>query len=97
MYADPERSPRLWRPRTVRTCAYNIFEARQRRAAKKYNRVVQHGTNGRSSAIMQEAVKLVREGVIGEPYLSRGLCYKRRNTIGRAPVDFVPAGVHYDL
>src|SRR5437899_34165 len=65
-------------------CAYNIFEAKQLlAAAKKYNRMVQHGTNGRSSATMQEAVKLVREGVIGEPYLSRGLCYKWRNTIGR--------------
>jgi len=79
-------------------CAYNIFEARQLlAAAKKYNRMVQHGTNGRSSGTMQEAVKLVREGVLGEPYLSRGLCYKWRNTIGRTPVEPVPAGVHYDL
>ena len=79
-------------------CAYNIFEAKQLlAAAKKYNRMVQHGTNGRSSNAMQEAVKLVREGVIGEPYLSRGLCFKWRNTIGRTPVEPVPAGVHYDL
>ena len=79
-------------------CAYNIFEAKQLlAAAKKYNRMVQHGTNGRSSGTMQEAVKLVREGAIGEPYLSRGLCYKWRNTIGRTPVEPVPAGVHYDL
>ncbi|MGD0773405.1 MAG: Gfo/Idh/MocA family oxidoreductase [Candidatus Solibacter sp.] len=79
-------------------CAYNIFEAKQLlAAAKKYNRMVQHGTNGRSSGTMQEAVKLVREGVIGDPYLSRGLCYKWRNTIGRTPVEPVPAGVHYDL
>jgi predicted dehydrogenase len=79
-------------------CAYNIFEAKQLlAAAKKYNRMVQHGTNGRSSNAMQEAVKLVREGVIGEPYLSRGLCFKWRDTIGRAPVEPVPAGVHYDL
>jgi predicted dehydrogenase len=79
-------------------CAYNIFEAKQLLAAdKKYNRMVQHGTNGRSSGTMQEAVKLVREGVIGDPYLSRGLCYKWRNTIGRTPVEPVPAGVHYDL
>jgi predicted dehydrogenase len=79
-------------------CAYNIFEAKQvLAAAKKYDRMVQHGTNGRSSSTMQEAVKLVREGVIGEPYLSRGLCYKWRTTIGRTPVEPVPAGVHYDL
>jgi predicted dehydrogenase len=79
-------------------CAYNIFEAQQLlAAAKKYNRMVQHGTNARSSPSMQEAVQKVREGVIGTPYMSRGLCYKWRDTIGRAPVEPVPAGVHYDL
>jgi len=79
-------------------CAYNIFEANQVvAAAKKYNRMVQHGTNGRSSASMQEAVRQIREGVIGDVYMSRGLVFKWRDTIGRAPVSPVPAGVHYDL
>jgi predicted dehydrogenase len=79
-------------------CAYNIFEAKQLvAAAAKYNRMVQHGTNGRSSPAMQEAVKLVREGVIGDVYMSRGLCFKTRDTIGRTPVSAVPPGVHYDL
>lgn len=79
-------------------CAHDIFEARQLlAAAKKYNRMVQHGTNGRSSATMREAAKLISDGVIGDVYLSRGLCFKWRNTIGRAPVEPVPAGVHYDL
>jgi predicted dehydrogenase len=66
-------------------------------AAAKYNRMVQHGTNGRSSPAMQEAVKLVRDGVIGDVYMARGLCFKWRDTIGRAPVSPVPSGVHYDL
>jgi predicted dehydrogenase len=79
-------------------CAYNVFEAQQVvAAAKKYNRMVQHGTNGRSSASMQEAVKLIREGVIGDVYMSRGLCFKWRDTIGRAKPEPVPKGVHYDL
>jgi predicted dehydrogenase len=79
-------------------CAHDIFEAQQLLAAsKKYNRMVQHGTNSRSSSSMQEASKLIQGGVIGDPYLSRGLCFKWRNTIGRAPVSPVPAGVHYDL
>lgn len=79
-------------------CAYNIFEAQQLLAAvKKYNRMVQHGTNARSSPSMQQAVQKVREGVIGTPYMSRGLCYKWRNTIGRASEEPVPSGVHYDL
>ena len=79
-------------------CAYNIFEAKQvLAAAHKYGRMVQHGTNARSSETMREAVRLVREGVIGDVYLSRGLCYKWRDTIGRKPAEQVPAGVNYDL
>jgi predicted dehydrogenase len=35
--------------------------------------------------------------VIGEVYMSRGLCFKWRDTIGRKPDEPVPAGVHYDL
>lgn len=79
-------------------CAYNIFEAKQLlAAAKKYNRMVQHGTNARSSPTMQEAAQKVRGGLLGDLYMSRGLCYKWRDTIGRAPVEPVPPGVHYDL
>jgi hypothetical protein len=59
--------------------------------------MVQHETNARSSEAMKQAVGLVREGVIGDVYMSRGLCYKWRDTIGRTPVEPVPAGVNYDL
>ncbi len=79
-------------------CSHNMFEARQIVAArKKYNRIVQHGTNSRSGVAVQEAVKQMREGLIGDVYLARGICFKWRDTIGRAPVEPVPAGVHYDL
>ena len=78
-------------------CAYNMFEARQLlSASQKYGRMVQHGTNGRSTLMMQEAVKRLRDGVIGDVYMSRGLCYKWRDTIGHAAEEPVPAGVHYD-
>ncbi len=79
-------------------CSYNMFEAKQIVAArKKYNRLVQHGTNSRSGVAVQEAVKQMHAGLIGDVYLARGLCFKWRNTIGHAPVEPVPAGVHYDL
>jgi predicted dehydrogenase len=78
-------------------CSHDMFEARQiAAAARKYNRMVQHGTNSRSS-IAREAIAKIREGVIGDVYMARGLCYKWRDTIGKAPVEPVPAGVHYDL
>jgi predicted dehydrogenase len=78
-------------------CSHDMFEAKQIvAAAKKYNRVVQHGSQQRS-AIGREAVQHLRDGLIGEVYMARGLCYKRRDTIRRKPVEPVPSGVHYDL
>jgi len=79
-------------------CSHNMFEAKQIvAAARKYNRMVQQGSQIRSAAAVQEAVQKMRDGLIGDLYLARGLCYKFRNTIGRAPVKPVPAGVDYDL
>jgi predicted dehydrogenase len=78
-------------------CSHDMFEARQIvAAAKKYKRLVQHGTNSRSGAA-RDAVKHIREGVIGDVYMVRGLCFKWRDTIGHKPVEPVPPGVHYDL
>ncbi len=79
-------------------CSHNLWEGRQLvKAAQKYNRIVQHGTNSRSGAAIQEGVQKMRDGLIGDLYLSRGLCYKWRNTIGHASEEPCPAGVHYDL
>jgi predicted dehydrogenase len=78
-------------------CSHDMFEAQQIvAAAQKYNRLVQHGTNCRSG-IAREAVQKLREGTIGDLYMARGLCFKWRDTIGRKPVEPIPAGVHYDL
>jgi predicted dehydrogenase len=79
-------------------CSYNVFESKQIvAAARKYNRMVQHGSQIRSSLAVQEAMQKMGEGLIGDIYMSRGLCYKWRDTIGRTPVSPVPAGVDYDL
>ena len=78
--------------------SHNIFESKQIvAAARKYDRLVQNGVNARSSAGVREAVQKLNEGVIGDVYMARGLCYKWRDTIGRAAVEPVPAIVHYDL
>jgi len=78
--------------------SHNWWEGRQLvRAAEKYDRIVQHGTNSRSGVAVREAIQKMGDGLIGDLYLSRGLCYKWRNTIGHAPEESVPAGVHYDL
>ncbi len=79
-------------------CSHNWFEGRQLvRAVEKYNRIVQHGTNSRSGEAIIDGMKKMREGLIGEVYMARGLCYKWRDTIGKAPAESVPSGVHYDL
>jgi predicted dehydrogenase len=79
-------------------CSHNLWEGRQLvRAAKKYNRMVMHGTQGRSAGGYLEGVRQLRTGLIGEVYMARGLCFKWRDTIGKAPMEPVPAGVHYDL
>jgi predicted dehydrogenase len=79
-------------------CSHNMFESKQIvAAARKYSRIVQHGSQHRSDPSMQEAVAKIKEGLIGDVYMGRGLCYKWRDTIGRAKEEPVPAGVHYDL
>jgi predicted dehydrogenase len=79
-------------------CSHDWWEGRQLvRAVKKYNRIVEHGSQGRSNHAAVEAIQKLREGLIGEVYLARGLCYKWRPSIGKTPVEPVPAGVNYDL
>jgi predicted dehydrogenase len=76
--------------------SYNMFEAQQIIAAsRKYNRIVQDGTG--SQAWLHEAKKRLKEGIVGDVYMARGLCFKWRDTIGRAKEEPVPAGVAYDL
>ncbi len=79
-------------------CSHNLWEGLQLvRAAQKYNRIVQHGTQIRSAPAVIEAVQRLQGGLIGEVYLARGLCFKWRDTIGHAAPESVPGGVDYDL
>lgn len=79
-------------------CSHNWWEGKQIvAAARKYNRVVQHGTQGRSRESAREAIEKLHNGLIGDIYMARGLCYKVRKSIGHTLVEPVPAGVHYDL
>jgi predicted dehydrogenase len=78
--------------------SHNVSEGRRIvEAARKYDRVVQTGTQGRSSPAMREAIKFIHDGGIGKVYMAKGLCYKRRKSIGHTPNAPVPEGVDYDL
>jgi predicted dehydrogenase len=79
-------------------CSHNWWEGRQLvRAVNKYKVICEHGSQCRSSAAIREAMDHMRGGLIGDVYMSRGLCYKWRDTIGHASEEPVPPGVHYDL
>jgi predicted dehydrogenase len=79
-------------------CSHNWWEGRQLvRAVEKYKVICQHGSQCRSSAAIREAMEQMQGGLIGNIYMARGLCYKWRDTIGRAMPEAVPAGVDYDL
>jgi predicted dehydrogenase len=78
--------------------SHNIYEGRvMTRAARKYNRMVQIGSQSRSKPHMMKAVQLLEEGVIGKVYMAKGLCYKRRKSIGVTPAEPVPAGINWDM
>ena len=79
-------------------CSHTYWEGKKLvEAARKYNRIVQHGTNSRSSVALREAMQMLRDGVIGDVYMARGLCFKWRDTIGKKPDGAAPEGVDYDL
>ncbi len=66
-------------------------------AAKKYNRIVQHGVQLRSSEAIQEAVKKLREGVIGDVYMARAVIFKWRPKLEKYPNEQPPKTLDYDL
>jgi len=78
--------------------AHNIFEGRKMiEAAKKYDRILQHGVQLRSSLAVQEAVKHLQDGLIGRVYMARGLVFRERGDIGKKGLSPVPDGLNYDL
>jgi predicted dehydrogenase len=79
--------------------SHDLWEGRKMvEAARKYKRIVQVGTQSRSSVALQEGVQQMRDGLLGEVYMARGLCFKWRDTIGKKEDEAAaPAGVHYDI
>jgi len=77
---------------------YNIFEGQQmQKAARKYNRIVQVGMQSRTIPYKRRAIELLNSGAIGKVYYAKGLCFKQRKSIGKAPDGPVPPGVNWDI
>jgi predicted dehydrogenase len=79
--------------------SHNVWEGRKIvEAARKHGRIVQAGTQCRSSEGLREAMAWLHDGNLGKIVRARGLCYKRRPSIGLAGgVQPVPDTVDYDL
>jgi len=76
---------------------HNLFEGRQMvAAARKYDCMVQHGTQNRSSPNIREGIAKLKEGVIGDVYMARGIDYKLRGNLGRVNHSPVPEGLNWD-
>ena len=66
-------------------------------AAKKYDRIVQHGVQLRSSEAIREAVQMMRDGAIGDVYMGRATIFKWRPPLEAAPDAEPPSTLDYDL
>jgi len=76
---------------------HNLFEGRQMvAAARKYNRMVQHGTQNRSSPNIMEGMAKLKDGIIGDVYMARAIDYKIRPNLGRIEPSPVPEGLNWD-
>ncbi len=78
--------------------SHNVWEGRRIvEAARKYDRVVQVGFQNRSINNVRQAMQMLHDGVIGDVYMARGMCFKPRDSFGIAADSEAPAGFHHDM
>ncbi len=78
--------------------SHNVSEGRRIvEVARKYNKICQTGTQCRSMKATMDAIDFIKAGKIGDVNLARGLCYKRRASIGPRKEVTVPDHVDYNL
>jgi len=79
--------------------SHNVWEGRKIvEAARKYNRIVQAGTQKRSDEGLKEFFEYIHQGNLGKIVVARGFCYKRRKSIGKVPgPQPVPQSLDYNL
>ena len=78
--------------------SHNVFEGRKLvEAARKYNRVVQHGTQQRSEKNRAGQMAAIRAEKYGKLLVSKGYCCKQRWSIGYEPIGDPPTGLDFNL
>jgi predicted dehydrogenase len=66
-------------------------------AARESGKVVQHGTQARSSSMVRHAIQLLHDGVIGKVLIARAFNVQQRANIGHQAPGPIPDGFDYDL
>ena len=79
-------------------CCHNLREGKLMvEAAQRTGKLLQVGTQSRSTAVVREAVERVRKGEIGEVLVAKAWNSQRRGNIGKAKPTEPPANLNYDL
>ncbi|MDR2754205.1 MAG: Gfo/Idh/MocA family oxidoreductase [Planctomycetaceae bacterium] len=79
-------------------CSHNIFEGRKCvEATEKYKRIVQHGTQQRSSNQRFLNLAALKSGKYGTLKIAKGYCCKPRWSIGFKPEETPPETLNWDL
>lgn len=78
--------------------SHNIHEGRIAvETARKFKRIVQHGTQSRSGNSGAKIAELAKAGTYGKLLVSRGLCYKSRGSIGIKQNSEAPKEVDFNV
>src|SRR5687767_8479585 len=79
-------------------CSHNVREGRLMiEAARRHKRIVQTGTQSRSTEHVQRAMKLLQEGAIGDVLVAKVWNSQLRGNIGRAKPSTPPQHLNFDL
>jgi len=65
--------------------------------ARKHGRIVQHGTQSRSTEALMDAVEYMQSGKLGKIRMAKAIDCQLRGPIGTVPDSETPAHVNYDL
>jgi predicted dehydrogenase len=78
-------------------CSHNVREGQLLvAAARKHGKVAAHGTQSRSSPAIQQAMKMLRDGAIGDVLIAKCWNWQKRNDIGHVAPSSPPTGIDYD-
>ena len=78
-------------------CCHNVREGQLLvEAARRNHRVVQHGTQQRSSTFTAGAIQMLRDGIIGDVLVAKAWNIQRRRNIGHQSSSQPPKGFDYD-